>query len=359
MKRLQIGLAGAGLIGAEHARFITESNACDLAGVADPTARGASIASNAEVPHFPDLESLIGSVAVDAVIVAVPTALHEDVALACIERNLPVLIEKPIADTVAAAARIAHASEAAGVPVLVGHHRRHSPDFQNARRLVSAGKLGDMVAANGMWMARKPDTYFETEWRRQPGGGPILINLIHEIDCLRFVMGDVLSVQAFIANEARGLAVEDTAAIALRFSSGALATFIVTDAVPSPWFWDAASGQGAYFPYQHGDSYFFGGTAASLALPSMQLRWHAENESWQHPLISTTVPISQTRCYTAQLSHFIEVAKGWTPAICTAREGLNTLATTIATVKAAATGASVNVEDLMADETAATGKDFS
>jgi len=90
-----------------------------------------------------------------------------------------------------------------GVPLLVGHHRRHSPNIREARRLIQDGLLGEIVAVNGMWMFDKPDNYFEAEWRKKRGGGPLLINLIHEIDCLRFIIGEIERVQVIASNTNR------------------------------------------------------------------------------------------------------------------------------------------------------------
>ena len=76
----------------------------------------------------------------------------------------------------------------------------------------------------GMATWLKPDSYYEQAWRRQPGAGPVLINLIHDIDLLRFLIGEVDSVQAITSNAVRGFEVEDTAAVIMRFACGALAT---------------------------------------------------------------------------------------------------------------------------------------
>ena len=140
------------------------------------------------------------------------------------KRGIPVLVEKPIADTLDAALALADASEAAGVPVLVGHHRRHNPIVRKAREIVQSGALGRLTAVSATWLVCKPDDYFDVAWRREPGGGPILINLIHDIDNLRFIAGDIAAVQGMTSSARRGFPVEDTAALLLRFRDGALGT---------------------------------------------------------------------------------------------------------------------------------------
>jgi predicted dehydrogenase len=247
---LKIGLLGAGQIGREHASLVRRCPAAALSGIADPGPQAKAFAHEIGVPYFSDFHAMLDETQPDGAIVALPNALHLSGGLACIERRIPTLIEKPIADTITAARSLVEESEAASVPVLIGHQRRHSPDIREAKRAISEGLIGDLVTVNGMWLSDKPETYFDVEWRRKPGGGPLLINLIHDLDCLRFICGEIHSVKAFKSRNARGFEVEDTASLAIAFESGALGTFIVSDAVASPFTWDLASGQALYFPHQ-------------------------------------------------------------------------------------------------------------
>ncbi len=97
------------------------------------------------------------------------------------------------------------------------------------------------------WLA-KPDDYFEVAWRREAGAGPIFTNLIHDIDLMRALCGDVTSVQAIETNAIRGHAVEESAAVLLRFENGALGTLNVSDATVAPWSWETTSGENRGFP---------------------------------------------------------------------------------------------------------------
>ena len=104
--------------------------------------------------------------------------------------------------------------------------------------MIESGVLGRLVAVTGAAMFRKPDSYFdEVPWRREPGGGPLLINLIHEIDTLRYLCGEIESVQALVSRAIRGFEVEDTVAVNLAFASGAVGTFLLSDAAASAVSW--------------------------------------------------------------------------------------------------------------------------
>src|SRR5690606_8291933 len=109
--------------------------------------------------------------------------------------------------------RIVAASEESGVPVLVGHHRRHNPLLRRAHEIVGSGQLGRVATVAALVNFLKPDPYFEVTWRTQPGGGPININAIHAIDDLRFLCGEIVELKSLTSNALRGFAVEDSAAV--------------------------------------------------------------------------------------------------------------------------------------------------
>ena len=83
--------------------------------------------------RYADYRQMLERVKPDGVIIATPNALHVPAGLACVQRGIPILVEKPIADTVAASNELVTAAERARVPLLVGHHRRHNPLLEKAR----------------------------------------------------------------------------------------------------------------------------------------------------------------------------------------------------------------------------------
>jgi predicted dehydrogenase len=332
VSRLRIAVVGAGMFGRRHIDTVRREALAELAAVADPAV---------DVPGtqvFRLHDEMLEKARPDGVIVATPNALHVPVALACIERGIPVLVEKPLADTVAAGRRLAQAAKRASVPVLVGHHRRHNPRIERARELVRGGGLGRLAAVSALWLLQKPDDYFDTRWRREPGGGPLLINFIHDVDDLRFICGEITEVRAMTAAAIRKSGVEDSAAVAFRFACGALGTATVSDAVPAPWSWELSSGENPVYPRERENCYFFSGTAASLALPAMELWSYKGKAGWHAPLTKDTIAVNDEDPQARQLRHFCRVIRGEEAPRIDAEDALRTLAAVEAVHQAAASG---------------------
>lgn len=347
MERVKIAVVGAGGIGRAHAELIVRTPGCALAGIADPAPAAAELARRLGVPHFTGHEAMLSAGGIDAAIVATPNQTHLEVARAFIDRRIPVIVEKPIAHTLDDARALTRASVEAGVPVLVGHHRRHNPIIRKARELVTSGALGRLVTANVLYTFLKPPPYFDLEWRRRPGGGPVLINLIHEIDLIRFVCGEIASVQAVSSSGVRGFEVEDTAAVILRLVNGALVTLTLTDTAVAPWSWDLISGESANYPPQPAplNSHYLSGTDASLTLPQLELWRYKAGKGWFDPISRDFVAVGRDDPYRLQLEHLCKVARGLEAPVITAADGTATLAATLAVLEAAKSGQIVHLSD--------------
>lgn len=331
MAKPRLAVVGVGLIGVRHAEAMAASPDAELAAVADPSEVGPRVAAHLGTRHYADYADMLDRERPDGVYVAAPNQLHLAAGLACIERGIPALIEKPLCDTLAAGAELVLASEAAGVPLLVGHHRRYNPRVEATREILARGELGRILAVNAVWAVRKPDDYY-VAWRRTAGGGPILINMIHDVDCLRHFCGEIAEVQAYGSSAARGFEVEDTAVVALRFASGTLATITLTDAAPSPWGWEAGSGDNPNIAASAENCYRFLGTAAALDFPNLTL-WKGvglEPASWAEPVHPDGLDWAGHEALPRQLEHFLQVVAGTATPRIDGRDGLATLAATLA-----------------------------
>lgn len=344
--RLSVALLGGGGIGRMHAqRLMVHPDVC-LAGVADPSPAARAWAEGLGVPWAAEPAQLLDRIRPGAAIVATPNAAHTEVGLACIERRIPLLVEKPIADTVTEARRLADAAQAAGVPVLVGHQRRHGVAVQRARRMIAEGAIGRAVAVTMLAAWLKPASYFtDGPWRRQKGGGPVLINAIHDVDLLRHLVGEVVSVHAMASNEERGFEVEDTAAAVLRLAGGALATLMVTDSAVSPWNYDIVSGESELYPPQVADALYIAGTEGALTVPQLlHWRYRGAARHWHAELTREQTTLHRRDPFAEQLRHLRAVAEGREAPLCSAEDGIATLRATQAVLESAASGRTVAVE---------------
>lgn len=332
-----IALIGAGAIGRMHAERCRRHERVHLVAIADPSDAGRAYAASIGVPWFAGHAALLEQPGLGGVIVATPNNTHLAVGLDCIARGLPLLMEKPITDSVADAQRLCTAAEAAGVPLMTGHHRRHNPILLRAKALIDAGLLGRPVAANAMATWLKPDSYFDVAWHREQGAGTVLINLIHDIDLLRMLLGEIVSVQAVTSNAVRGHEVEDTAAVLLKFANGALGTLMVSDTAVAPWNWDLAAGEAAHYPQQSVNTHFLSGTEASLTLPGLDIWRYKGARGWHEELTQEHAALHRGDPYMEQLRHFRAVAEAAETPRCSGRDGQRSLAATLAVHESART----------------------
>jgi predicted dehydrogenase len=350
----RIAVAGTGLIGRRHIELLQASSRTALCAVVDPTPAAIAFAQQLGVPHFSSLEELFlngDDDKPDGAILATPNHLHVAGALACAENGVSAIIEKPVADTLASGRRLVAALERVKVPMLVGHHRRHSSTLQMARRAIQSGRLGKLVTVMGSAQFYKPDSYFEQgAWRKDIGGGPILINLIHEMDNLRYLCGEVESVHAVASSAVRGFAVEDTVVMTLRFTNGTLGTFVLSDTVASPRSWEQTSGENAAYPrYPSEDCYFIAGTQGSLAVPTLRTWGYARDGAeagWWTPFVEETLALEAVDPLAAQLDHFCDLMAGKTEPVVSITDALQSLMTVEAVRQSIATGETVLVGDL-------------
>lgn len=337
---LRIALIGAGNMGQQHYHHLNTLTEAQLCAVADPGPQAAEVAAQWQVPHYADHRQMLAEIRPDGVIVANPNNLHVSTALDCLAAGVPVLLEKPVGVHMDEVRELVAASRTRGVPVLVGHHRRHNPLIVRAHELVRGGALGRLTTVTALWQLRKPDSYFEIPWRREAGAGMLLTNLIHDLDLLRHLCGEVRQVQAMTSNAVRGFANEDCAAVLLQFDNGALGSLTGSDAVAAPWSWELDSGENPVYPHQADQPcYLLAGTGGALSIPQLK-RWHyAENScGWHQPLQVEQESFSTDEALRLQLQHFVKVARGEVEPLVSVADAARTLALIEAIREAAETG---------------------
>jgi predicted dehydrogenase len=339
-RKTRILVIGAGLVGHRHVRHVVEEPRSELAAVVDSDARKKGLADEAGVPFYTDLEQAFGEIRADAAIIATPNQTHTRIGIQCLEEGLHILVEKPIDADPAAATRLIETADANKLGLLVGHHRRFNPFVQAAKRILESGNLGRLEAVNVLWTLLKPEEYFRAAaWRCEPGGGPILINFIHDIDNLRYFFGDIERVYAESSNAARRLAVEDTAVVTFRFASGLLGTAVISDAVASPYSFEATTGENPLVFHTGQDCYRILGSNGTLSFPDMTIWTYRDREyGWGHPISAESVEVTKTAPLDEQLRHFCDVIEKGKAPMCSGADALKTLEATLAIGESASSG---------------------
>ncbi len=346
MDQIAVAVIGAGAIGRTHIDTLARVPGMRLSALVEPAPAGPALAESLGVPCLTDVQALLDSGLAQAAIVATPNETHLPVSQALLCAGVPVLLEKPVAESLESALQLIAVGDRTGVPLLIGHHRRHNPIIRAAHRAIQGGALGDLVMATVTCSLAKPDGYFAAPWRSSKGaGGPLLINLVHEIDLLRYFFGEIADVQAIASHARRGFPVEDTAAVCLTFAKGGLATLCISDAAVGPWAWDLTAGENmARFPAHAVSAHHYAGTLAGLSLPDLTL-WRPDGiPDWTRQLSPQQVPVSHGHPYEAQLAHFADLIRSGGAPRVSARDATANLIVLDAVRAAAETGHRVAVD---------------
>ena len=208
---LRVGVVGVGVMGSNHARVLAELPGVEFVGVADPDRIQAhSVAQALGCAEFPDFASLIEQ-DVEAVTIAAPTHVHQEIALACIKRGIHVLVEKPIASTIAEGRAIVAAARRAGVTLMVGHVERFNPAVQAIKdALRGEDILSIAITRVGPFPPRMSNV------------GVVIDLAVHDIDLIRwFTDSEIVEVQPQLSSAVAER--EDIALLQFRTASGVLA----------------------------------------------------------------------------------------------------------------------------------------
>jgi predicted dehydrogenase len=210
-RALRVGVIGAGVMGSNHARVLAGLPDVVLAGVVEPDeAPRRRVAELTGCRTFDTLDELLAE-GVDAVTIAAPTHLHHEIALACIARKVNVLVEKPIASTVAEGSEIVEAAQRAGVTLMVGHVERFNPAVAAIKQALNGEDiLSIAITRVGPFPPRMSNV------------GVVIDLAVHDIDLIRwFTESDIVEVQPQLSSAVAER--EDIALLQFRTASGVLA----------------------------------------------------------------------------------------------------------------------------------------
>lgn len=243
MSGTRAAVIGCGDISALHLDAIASAPDVTLVAVCDTDAGRLDAAAVANgVPGFAEYRRLFEELQPDVVHVCTPHNTHAEIAVAALERNIHVILEKPLAHTRSEADRLLSAAEASDARIAVCFQNRYNAPVQAAKAALSGGRLGAVSGASAtvLWH-RTAEYYLNRPWRGSwaGGGGGLLMNqAIHTVDLLQWLLGPVASVSGSVSTRFLDevIEVEDTAEMVIRHENGARSVFYATlaNAVNAP-----------------------------------------------------------------------------------------------------------------------------
>lgn len=398
-------IIGAGLIGPRHASHIHNRSDCSLFAIVDHSSKGPSVAEQFGTLLFKNLNDMLDYCELnnarypDAAIIATPNHTHLPLGMKLASYGIHLLMEKPLASNAMDCKTLIDYCNFMGVILLVGHHRRFNPYIVAAKKHIH--KLGKLVGVQGSWTLRKPDSYFmEKPWRSscEQGGGTLLINLVHDLDLLQYLLGpiekvyaDLLVKQRTDLNKHYNDLVDEGAALTIRFANGCCGTFICSDNVTSPFLFESGTGENPTIPFNDSIAglYRIFGSHGTLSIPDLNL-YHQNNlqeRSWLNPVLSDSInmndkstmsddinelgmqtPLPSPKYHTnifpqnmgtcekpkpfdLQLDHFINLINGTeTAVLCSGNDALKALLCIESVIHSIETGLPQFVEDIKSIE---------
>lgn len=346
---VSIAVIGIGLIGPRHAQSVVANGHAILHSLVDSRPEAKTVAETLNVPLFTSIKHmLLEAGKPDGAIVCVPNHLHVALSQELLEAGIDVLVEKPISIDIESGSALIETAKKTGRQLLVGHHRRFNPYVNCAKQALSDGAIGKPIAVSGLWVLRKPLSYFDppAEWRAQAGkGGPVLINLVHEVDILQYLLGHIVRVHAEKAISQRGHKAEEGAAILLRFASGVVGTFILADNCPSTHNFESGTGENPIIPKAGNDFYRIFGSNGTLSVGDMKVSRHdgGAEKSWLDHVQVVDLQVEAQVAFDEQVQNFVRVIRGVAGPRSTGEDGLSALTVCDAVLRAMESGMPVDI----------------
>lgn len=232
MSKIRFVIIGFGNIGKRHAEHILGNPEAELVAVCDTDTRLQELLPE-YVDFYGNITDLLRTIAADVLCVCTPNYLHERHAIAGMEAGMHVVVEKPMALSIAECDRMIAISEQTGKTIFAVKQNRYNPPVQAVRKLVEEDRLGRiyMVQVNCFW--NRGDSYYaQSDWRgkKAKDGGCLFTQFSHFVDILYYLNGSITEARGMIASFAHehNTEFEDTGSFVLRAVNGAIVNFNFT-----------------------------------------------------------------------------------------------------------------------------------
>ena len=239
MRKVRTALIGCGKVGQIHAAALRQLPESEFVAVCDASlGRATDFAERYGVRAFTDVDTLLRDSGAEAVLIATPHPLHAAAAVPAAEAGIHVLVEKPLAANLADCDAMIAAARRGGVKLGVISQRRFYEPVRRMKEAIDAGKIGRPVLGVFLMFSWRDEAYYRSDpWRGRwstEGGGVLVNQSPHQLDILRWLMGDIDEISGYWANLNHPyVEVEDTALAMIRFKNGGLGS-ITTSLAQKP-----------------------------------------------------------------------------------------------------------------------------
>ena len=235
MQKLRCAIIGCGRISYKHVEAIVNNSeetqlvaVCDLIEDRAVSKKQQYLESfpNAEVAVYTDYKKMLENEKIDYVAIATESGYHGDISINCLNRDVNLVIEKPMAMTLEEVDAINELSNKKNLKVAVSHQNRFNPPIKKKKKAIDEGKFGNIINGTARILWTRDQNYYDmAPWRgtKALDGGTLMNQCIHNIDLLLWMMGsDVVSVKSERGTFLRDIEMEDFGAILLRFANGSI-----------------------------------------------------------------------------------------------------------------------------------------
>jgi predicted dehydrogenase len=319
-KQFRLAILGCGAIAQEHLKAAASLNEIKPVAFCDTALeRADAIAATVGAKSYSDCAELLANENLDGVVVCSPPSVHREMVLACLEHRIPVLCEKPLADTAESAAEMVQASTEANVLLMTAFVHRFTDLTREIRAMLDSGKLGRILLAEFSMMMHLD---IGVDWhgtKKVAGGGVFADSGVHLVDLIRYLFGEIASVTGSFSRFFPNTDVEDTGAMLIRTESGPLCCVSMSFAAP----------QGLV---EHFRLFGTEGALTGALFEGIQYKLRDDAE-WTR--VATP---DHFKAFVVQLKHFVKCARGESEPLVTAEDGWRATALIEAAYRAATEG---------------------
>ncbi|MEW5938913.1 MAG: Gfo/Idh/MocA family oxidoreductase [Chloroflexota bacterium] len=337
-------IAGLGSIGRRHFRNLVALGETDIVLL---RSHRATLPDDelAGYPEEADIHEALEKHRPDAVIVANPTSLHMDIAIPAARAGCAILLEKPIADSLARVNELRLAAAQNGSKILVGFQFRYHPTLNKARELVQQGALGQILTVHAYWGEYLPqwhpwEDYRQSYAARADLGGGVIRTLTHPLDYSRWLIGEVESLWSFNGHvSSLELDVEDVAEVGLKFVGGAVGGVHLNYVQRPPTHRLEIVGTNGTLRWDNAD-----GLLHFYAMPTAFGSYADPAPAPFHETYAPPEGFERNQLFVAQTRHFLETASGESEPRCTLADGAQALRLALAAQESQRSGMVVQIQ---------------